>query len=260
MGLHFDFSKESESSYRDVKRTTLVELLDVVDSLPYRSEGGVKRSELLNNACIFQEMIQGIELALVRPLNSDISVVLIGFAHSSALVYGRRRGDRLLGSRMDASLSGVRDSNPHRSLHEDRQHDSKALHHKLVHHSPHFAVRFSRPSGARIPQNGHSPNLRKAHKPPRHDSQRYQQHLLHVSLRDKASQRDFGAPRDPRVDHQRVHDSDSPRTPPVPREVAHSAPQNAAIRRVQRASLLLHDALRAEGLVAQHSRRILCAC
>ena len=35
MGLHFDFSKESESSYRDVKRTTLVELLDVVDSVPY---------------------------------------------------------------------------------------------------------------------------------------------------------------------------------------------------------------------------------
>ena len=35
MGLHFDFSNESESSYRDVKRTTLVELLDVVDSVPY---------------------------------------------------------------------------------------------------------------------------------------------------------------------------------------------------------------------------------
>ena len=35
MGLHFDFSKESESSYRDVKRTALVELLDVVDSVPY---------------------------------------------------------------------------------------------------------------------------------------------------------------------------------------------------------------------------------
>ena len=34
MALHFDFSKEAESPFRDVKRSTLLELLDVVDTLP----------------------------------------------------------------------------------------------------------------------------------------------------------------------------------------------------------------------------------
>ena len=37
----------------------------------------MRHRELLNNACIFQEMIQGIELALVRPLNSDYKVVVL---------------------------------------------------------------------------------------------------------------------------------------------------------------------------------------
>lgn len=43
IGLHFDFSKELESPYRDVKRTTLLELLDVVDSLPYGSKSKIER-------------------------------------------------------------------------------------------------------------------------------------------------------------------------------------------------------------------------
>lgn len=34
MALHFDFSKEAEASYREAKRSTLLELLDVVDTLP----------------------------------------------------------------------------------------------------------------------------------------------------------------------------------------------------------------------------------
>ena len=35
LALHFDFSKEDELSYRTVKREVLLELSDVVESLPY---------------------------------------------------------------------------------------------------------------------------------------------------------------------------------------------------------------------------------
>ena len=66
MALHFDFSREAESSYREAKRSTLLELLDVVDTLP----------ELLNDACIFQEMMQGVELALLRPTPSEVPVAM----------------------------------------------------------------------------------------------------------------------------------------------------------------------------------------
>lgn len=73
MALHFDFSREAESSYREAKRSALLELLDVVDTLPY-ARGGVTSSELLNDACIFQEMMQGVELALLRPTPSEVPV------------------------------------------------------------------------------------------------------------------------------------------------------------------------------------------
>lgn len=39
-----------------------------------RRERGVTSSELLNDACVFQEVMQGVELALLRPTPSEVPV------------------------------------------------------------------------------------------------------------------------------------------------------------------------------------------
>ena len=35
LAIHFDFSKEDEENYREIKHTVLLELIDLVNTVPY---------------------------------------------------------------------------------------------------------------------------------------------------------------------------------------------------------------------------------
>ncbi|KAK8802652.1 hypothetical protein WA171_006328 [Blastocystis sp. BT1] len=75
--LHFDFKKESEAMRRDVKQSVLMELLDVVESLP----------DLVSDEYVFQEMIQSLELALFRPLPKEDESTLISSMDEDLIQY-----------------------------------------------------------------------------------------------------------------------------------------------------------------------------
>ena len=200
--------------------------------------------------------MQCIDLALFRPLPTESEAVLVGGSEDDAMQYMDPEWSHLsLVYELLLHIVGVEEECDAGVVAANRRERAETLHHDDLRDASGDAVRLDRSARARVSQDGDAPHLRKADQPSRRHPASDQLLLLSVSVRDAQSPRRVRAAGDSRVDHQRVHRADSPRAQGLAGAVAHPSPQDAPVRGLQRAALLLHDTLRDEGPHAESAGR-----